>query len=223
MIHAQESPDESGEKQAGKTLRIACWSSWDKDDLYIKGKKKGAEEEMVKLKIFNMSYSKEYHYRVGESLKFYVKTGNEENPYKLMLSANIPSSFREPLVLLSITGQGVEHMIYELDDKSFPFGSYKIVNFTPTNLFVNFDGKKFSLKPKSNFFVNPRKSGEQRAVQCRVGIRYKEDTKLVYSSMLMNNPNKRMLMFFYPTKDEAGRSAIKCRSLVDFSSRKKKS
>jgi hypothetical protein len=169
-----------------------------------------------------MSYSNGYHYKVGEPIKFYIKTSNEDEPYKLILSTSIPSDVRDPLVFLTINKEKVDHMVYDLDDKKFPFGSYKIVNFTTINLLVNFDDKKFSLKPKSTQFVNPSKNGQQKAVQCRVAIENKGEIKMVYSSMLMNRPQKRMIMFFYLTKDEVGRPAIKCRSLVDFATRKKK-
>ena len=204
-------------KKSGPTFRIACWSAWTKSDLYI-GKSK---KKMVKVDIFDMSYSKKYPYTSGQPLRFYKKnqeaTG-KENPYTLAMSVNIPASCKKPLVMLVLGEEGVRHMVYDLDAKKFPYGTYKVVNFTSVNLLTIMGGDSFSLKPKCNHFVKLKSRKKNKAVQCRVAVKSNGEVKLVYSSMMMNRSDKRMLLFFYPSKDEGGRMTVKCRSLVDFSS-----
>lgn len=206
----------------GPSFRIACWSEWTKDELFIRlpRKVKGDEDgkgkgKMLKLEILDMSYSPSYPYTPGEPLLFFKKTDDEKEPYAPELKVLIPNSYKDPLVMLMLGKEKTTHFVYDLNTKNFPFGSYKVINFSSVDLFTELAGKRFALKPKSSHMVNLSLK-EKKAIQCKVAVKQNGKAKLVYSSMLMNRPNKRMLMFFFPTKDEAGRSTIKCRSLVDF-------
>ena len=145
-----------------------------------------------------------------------------ENPYVMALKVAIPKSYKKPLLMLIIEKKKVRHVLYDLDANKFPFGSYKVINFTKVHLLADLGGVKFTLKPNQDHFVRLNHGEKIKPVQLRVAIKGKKRSKLIYSSMLMNRKSKRMLMFFYATKDEADRPTIKCRSLVDFFIKNKK-
>ena len=213
---------ETVKKKPGRTFQIACWSDWTKGELYIGNPKKKGGSQMTKVDILNMSYSKGYSYKIDQPLYFYRKTEDLENPYAMALKVSIPQSYKKPLLMLIIEKKKIRHILYDLDANKFPYGSYKVVNFTRVNLFADFGGKKFAIKPNQDHFVSLNHGKKSKAVQLRVAMKSKKKSKLIYSNMLMNRKNKRMLMFFYATKDEADRPTIKCRSLVDFHIKKKK-
>ena len=220
---AQEGvPVESVKKKPGRTFQIACWSDWTKDELYIGNPKKKGGSQMTKVDILNMSYSQGYSYKIDQPLYFYRKTEDPENPFMMALKVAIPQTYKKPLLMLIIEKKKVRHILYDLDANKFPYGSYKVVNFTKVHLFADLGGKKFSIKPNQNHFVRLSHGKKTKAVQFRVAMKSNKKSKLIYSNMLMNRKNKRMLMFFYTTKDEADRTTIKCRSLVDFFVKKKK-
>ncbi|GEM_PF-4401218 len=216
MAVAQESRSSSGgKKYKGKTFRIVCWSDWTKDEIFIRNPKKGSKG-MIPLDVRNMRYSKPYPYSAGKPLMFYKKTEDAEKPYALLLKVTIPQTVKKPLVMLVLNKEELKHSIYDLDDRKFSYGSYKVVNFTSVNLIGDFGGQKFLLKPQKNCYIQPNHGLEKKAIPCRVGVKQGSKTKLVYSKMIMNRSYKRMLMFFYPSKDEVGRTVIRSRSIVDF-------
>jgi hypothetical protein len=204
--------------QKGKHFRIACWSEWAGDDIFIRVPKKGEEEAkdgMLKIEILDMSYSAPYPYLPGKPLQFFKKTADAKEPYAPVMDVVIPDSNKDPLVMLILGRDKISKVVYDLDPGKFPFGSYKVVNFTNEDLAAEVAGKRFKLKPRGSELVNPS-SKEEKAIQFKVAANLTEKPKVVYSSMMMNLPKKRMLMFFFPVTDEAGRGTIKCRSLVDF-------
>jgi len=222
-----QSGQEKVKKPKGPTFRVFCWSDWNEEDLYIvnprkkkkdeqKKKDKKKDGQMIKLEIYNMSASKPYPYRRDEVLKFYKKTNNEEKPYKMVLKVKIPPSYKKPLVMLTIEKDKTTYMLYDLDAGKFPYGSSKLVNMTSIGLMADLGGELFLVKSMSDHFVKFKLDQQSAPQKCRIAIKKKGETKVVYSSIIMARANKRTLMFFYTIKDEADRTSIKCRSFVDF-------
>ena len=209
----------------GKTFTVASWSDWNGPDLYTGRPKRSGESSLTKLSIEDMSYSPQYPYKPGEPLVFYKKTDDPNQPYVIALKTIIPSSCKKPLIFLIPRKKGPpNHLIYDLDSKDFPFGSVKVVNLTTKGIFANVGGKQFQVKPKSSKLVQPLKqSSKPKAVSCKLAVNNNGKPKPVYSSMMMARPYMRALLFIYPTKDEAGRQVIRCRSLNDFKPRPNKS
>lgn len=220
-VHAQNQNRRATEKQAarGASFKVASWKGWSGQDLYI-AKSGNAEKnnEMIKIDILNLRYSDNYPFKRSNPVVFYHKTDNDEQPYLPALSVPIPPGCRKPLILLHPEKEKINHIVYDLNDKDFPFGSYKVVNFTNSPLLIQFGKKRSKLPPRKSASFKPG-GLEKRAVGCKIGINQGGITKVVYSNMLMRRPHKRMIMFFYSDKDQAGRPVIKSRSLVDFSSR----
>lgn len=214
---------ENDREYRGKTFKVVCWGEWTKEDLYIGRPRKSREGRMTKVSILNMRQSKAYPYKSGEPVVFYKQTDDEKKPYEKVISVTIPQTCSEPLIMLVLKKKKVEHMVYDLDAKQFPYGSFRVVNFSPLELRTIVGKDKFILKPKSDRTVIPNSSGKPKAVPCRVAVKSKNKTKVVYSSMLMNRPYKRHMLFFYPTKDEVGRTVFRSRSLVDFKPKGKRS
>lgn len=214
LTYAQSNPSE--DISPGSTFKIASWSEWVGDDLYIRGPKGSKKmKNMVKIDIMNFRYSADYIYKKHIPITFFKKTESAEKPYTPIYKITIPITYKKPLILLIKSKKKINHVLYDLNDPKFQFGSYKIVNFTNTPLRVKFGSNKFTLQPKDSTSYTP-KGNEKRAVGCKVGIMKESKFKIVYSNMLMRRPHKRMIMFFYSSKDQAGRSIIKSRSLVDF-------
>lgn len=171
---------------------------------------------MTKVDIFNMSYSKGYSYKIDQPLYFYTKTEDPQKPYEVALKVVIPKSYKKPLIMLILKKDGVRSLLYDLDDEKFPYGSYQIVNFTEAHLYVSFEGQNVKVKPQQKHLVRLKHNKKTKAVQLKAAVEKDGKLKLVYSNMLMNRKNKRMIMFFYPTKDQSDRPSIKSRCLVDF-------
>jgi hypothetical protein len=217
---AQSPPAAASKEHQGSTFKLACWSEWTEDALYIGRLKKRGESKMTKLSIYNMNLSKAYPYSHGQPINFYKKTDNPEQPYQLVLSVAIPPSIKDPLVLLALQKKGASYSVYELDEAAFPYGSLQFVNFTTRALGVSVGEDDFVIKPKAAHTVIPEFKGQTKALPCRTLVKHQGETHEVYSAMLMVRAYKRELTFFYLTKDKVGRSVMRTRSLVDFESKK---
>lgn len=204
-------------EKPGKSFHIACWSEWDKEPVYIEKVQKGSsKKEMVEVGIHNMSYSSPYGYVPGKPINLYKKTGDTENPYQIVKSIVIPSGVKSPLVMMVKGKTKWNYQVYDIHPSVFPYGSYKMVNFTPKEVYAKMGEKKLRLKPKQSQSVILSTKNAGKAVHCQSWHSEKGKMTRVYSNMFMNRPTKRLFLFFYSTTDSRGKPTVKTKSLVDF-------
>lgn len=215
--HAQTRPGrDSHTIRPANTFRIVSSTDWTGNDLYILSPKKKGNDSMIQLKIYDMSYSKYYPYKKGAPVSFFTKTNDPETPYTLLFKVAIPPTNKMPLIFVTRTKSKVHSRLFDIHPSTFPYGSYQMVNLTNKGLIAQFGGNRYSVKPNNSKSVRIKQARKGKAVSCKVARSEDGETKLIYSNIMMNKTNKRLLMFFYPDKDRRGRDTVQCKSLVDF-------
>ncbi|MFC4993611.1 hypothetical protein [Rubritalea tangerina] len=201
----------------GKTFYIACWSEWGDESVYIESVQKDSRKKsMVEVGIHPMSYSSPYGYVSGKPIKLYKKTGDPEKPFQVIKSLVIPSKVKKPLVMMVKGKTQWNYQVYDIHPSVFPYGSYKMVNFTSKDIYVKMGEKKLSLKPKQARSVVFSINSVKKAIHCQSWHNENGEMIRVYSNMFMNRSSKRSLMFFYTTVDSRGEAVVRTKSLVDF-------
>lgn len=96
-------------------------------------------------------------FKRGEPVAIYSVTQTEKGETHVpFLSVTIPDDFRNPMIMLVADGKGgTRHHVVNLDPKDFPWGSYKFVNFTASNLVGLADRTGFKLAPGKIHLINP--------------------------------------------------------------------
>ena len=205
------------DSQSSKKFYIACWSDWDKEPLYTENLAKGkSPKNMIKVGIHIMSYSAPYSYISGKPINLYKKTDNPDAPYQIVKSIVIPEQIKLPLVMMVKGKTRWLYLIYDIHPTVFPYGSYKMVNYTAKDIYVKMGENKVGIRPKQARSVVIPTESTGKALHCQSWHKEKEELVKVYSNMFMNRPEKRLLLFFYSTVDTLGQTVIKTRSLVDF-------
>ena len=200
-----------------KAFKIACWSEWNKEPVYIETKKEGStSKEMIAIETHTMSYSASYKYTATKPINLFQKSNDPENPYKLFKSISIPGSIKLPLVLLLKGKSGWKHQVYDIHPSVFPYGSYKIVNYTPQEIWTKMGSKKVRIAPNRSKSITLSSKYAGKSFHCMAAHNQKGKPQVVYSNMFKNRASKRLLLFFYTIKDAKGNRSVKTKSLVDF-------
>ncbi|WP_435895616.1 hypothetical protein [Oceaniferula spumae] len=187
---------------------LTSWGDWKGDELFAKVK-----SDYVAMDLMDLSLSKTMTYDKGHGLVLYRKELKEDKTvFVPAVKVSVPASIIKPLVMLYMVEGSVRYRVLEMSPEKYPGSSIRFVNLSPRNLVVTFGEKNYGLKPASEVLVKPQ-IREKKAVQITASI-ITGESKLqkMYSSMILNRPKKRMVMFFHPT----GPNELHCRSLVDF-------
>ncbi|MFC4991471.1 hypothetical protein [Rubritalea tangerina] len=202
------------ETKGGKRFRVACWSDWKGEAVFFSQAKRLSEESMVPVDLMEMAYSGYYPYKAGVPIRFYQR--GVKVPYRMIEEVKVPSGVHEPLIFFFVSGEGkLKYRVFDTSSRKFPFGSYQFVNLSKEDMMVKFTGKPVMLRAQSAKVIDSF-ANKKKAYPCRVARKEATETKVVYSSMIMHRPNKRMMMFLYPGVDEAKRSKMRTRALVDY-------
>lgn len=221
VVQAQESDQNSGDEGPKRTFSVTCWGEWDGPELFVKEEgQRDAEGKWHKLALADLAISPPLPFEKGSQITLYQQLegqeGTDDEAFKVFARFKVPSTVRMPLLVLFKSGKKIQGKIFDLSPDRFPGGSYVFVNLGAKPLQIELNNKKFNLKPGQEHLVRGRIKKNQR-VQIRANA-MNDEGKLTnrYSSMLINRPNKRMVMFFFPTTNQAGLETISCRSVVDF-------
>jgi hypothetical protein len=209
MVLAQDAPKDP---PAGFTFKISSWGAWKGPELFIKHGTK-----WLPVEILDLAYSSPLPYNRGEPLVLARKTPSDTGEaYVPLLSVIIPEDCREPLVLLLPDAMGASRpFVVDINPKEFPWGSYQFVNFTHSKLVGLINKSMFSVEPGKVQMINPSNS-ENTRLAIQVKSVKGEQSKIVYSNMVINRPSKRMLIFFHSAAGGTGEPTIETRCLVDF-------
>lgn len=203
--------------KSSNSFKIASWSDFKEDPLFIKAKKRGdSRDPMVEVEIHNMNYSTSYSYNTKDPITLYQKSNDPKKPYNVALSITIPSDIKSPLVMLLKRKTKLGYKVYDIHPASFPYGSYKVANITPQNIYVKLADKQTRINANTSKSLTVTEAQRGKAFQLQAAVKRKNKIKVMYSNMLMNRQSKRLFLFFYTSVDSRGRTRVKSKSLVDF-------
>lgn len=210
-------PPVSGQTEANATeergphFRVTSMGKWAGPELFVRIK-----DKWQPLELLDMAYSAPMPFSRQEPVAF-ARKGTAGDEYVPVLSVSIPKDCLSPMILMQASKDGkIQHHLSDIDPANFPYGSYKLVNFTRFPLAAQFGDKRFSLGPAGVQLVSPDPG---KTAPYPILIREgqdKEKWKTVYSNMVINRPSKRMFLFLYPVDDGSGTSTANVRCLVDF-------
>lgn len=213
-LAAQTQTGSSSEKEKrGSVFRSTSLGKWMGPELFIRNGKKWEPVEML-----DMGLSPAMRFSRSEPIVFARQVQVEDElKYLPVVTVKIPANCLIPLVLMQAQEDGkIQQFITDLDPKNYPYGSYKLVNFTKDTVTAQFGKKRFSLRSGGVELVDPRKDAENRLPIMIVKNHGKENAEILYSNMVMNRPAKRMVMILHPAKGRNGETIARVRSLVDF-------
>ncbi len=200
------------EAPRGPTFRISTWGAWEGPELHVAA---GSNWKIVEL--IDLGYSPPMEFKREQPVVLTRKTFTDKGEkYVPFLTVPIPKEIGSPLILLVPDGKGsARSFVVDLAPSAFPWGSYQLVNFTGENFDSQVGNEKFQLPSTKTHLVNPQKDQNTRLpILVRSGVG--NDLTTVYSTMVINRPSKRMLLFFHPKNGPSGKVSVEARCLVDF-------
>ena len=211
-------PEELSPAAKKTTFRVCCLGDWKKGDIYAKTGKKDNKPVYEKLDILDMGYSADIPYIRAKPIKLYKLTDDEENPYQEVLNIVIPQGIKTPLILLVPIKDKLQHRVYDINPTVFPYGSFKMVNFSKMSLKVGIDDDIRPLSPSASLLYAPLADKKKSAWLRIAGLKTK---KTIFTSMIMRRKAKRVIIFIINSVGTDGSQSIKTRMLVDFEPAKK--
>lgn len=208
------------ETKVTRTFKVTCLGNWTGGDLFVdSSQEKLDSKEMAQVQVFDMSYSPAMPYKSGQPIRFFKKTASEETPYELALTVAIPKTIKSPLILLISREKKISFRVFDIDPKTFPFGSWRMVNLSKKMLLASIDKEVKPLPPgKEVDFITSGK----KFVRSWVRIGSKDSKKIVFSTMIIRRSHKRMIVFLGGGHDIHGQETLNSRMLVDFESSQEK-
>lgn len=214
-LSAQTESDAPSERDKRSAFRTTSLGKWTGPGLFIREKGRWESVEML-----DMGLSRPIRFSRNEPVAFFRREEKDgKETYLPVTSVSLPESCLTPLILLRVLSNGaIQHYVSDMNPANFPYGGYKLVNFTRDQVAAGFGEKHFLVKPGGTELVDPRRGVESRLPIRMFRQRKGEKPEMIYSNMVMNRPGKRMFMFLCPEEDgrggEGGRPRVRC--LVDF-------
>ncbi|GAA5495421.1 hypothetical protein Rhal01_01596 [Rubritalea halochordaticola] len=217
LSFAQDAAENAGEALGGngkQIFSVTVLGDWKGDKLFVK-----QDTEYKELSVYDLSITGPLKYQRKEGVVLYQQEKVDgEFGYKPVRVVKIPPGIKHPLLLFMFNGKEWGVRIYELDDSNFPGGAYCFVNLCKVPILAKLNDKGQILKPGKEVLVK-RGVTENERVMISASVEGKGGkVETLFSTMSINRPQKRMIMFFAPT-EKNGMKTIGCRSLVTYVSK----
>lgn len=162
-------------------------------------------EEFIEIKWRNTLRTFPYSLSKAKALEVYIDHDDPERPYKLVGKAPLVSGTGKMLYFFAHNAaQEVGQLpisLYGVDDSksAFPESSYRFINFTSVPLIVDFNKKRFQVKPSKPTLqkVKLSKSGEFTPFI----LRDNKGKVLGGTRLFSHASNREMVLIFKPKKD----------------------
>lgn len=203
---------ENPERPRGPTFRVSTWGTWAGPELFV-----AADGSWKPIELIDLGYSQDMPFSRDQPVILARKMQTDKGErYMPFISISVAKEIAAPLILLVPDGKGsARSFVVDLAPNAFPWGSYQFVNFTDQNFDSQVGNERFQLPSSKSKLVNPQKTENTRLpILVRTGTANNWTT--VYSTMVINRPSKRMLLFFHPGKGPGGEANVEARCLVDF-------
>lgn len=201
---AQEGDSEVAQDE-GKEMRVSftaiALNQIPYDKVYYRHGK-----EFIEIQWRNGMRTFPYSLSKAKSLEVYIDHDDPENPYKLIGKAPLVSGTSKMLYFFAHNATSQEGQLpvslYGIDDseRAFPESSYRFINFTSVPLVVDFN--------KRRFYVKPGKPTVQKVKLSKLGaftpfvVRDSKGKILGGTRLFSHAANREMVLIFQPKKGE---------------------
>ena len=188
-----------------RSFVVASLGAWKSDPLYVMG----SMEKKIELNLKDMSYSSSYGFK-GNEIVFYTKEGEEFSP---LFTVQVADDIAKPFILFSSRDESVNHRVFDISPKAFPFGSLKVHNGTKTKIGLHLNENEKVIEG-DGVEVYPIEKDSEEAEWLK--IRQIDTNKPLLSLMVMRRKTKRVFMFAFEESQKDGETKVKFRTLADF-------
>jgi len=196
-------------------IRLLAWNEEQPQPLYVQTD----AENFELLDLRSNRRSPRYDLNSAREVRIFTDGVDPEgNPIKVPVSKiPVPEGIREPLVILFARAGGEKPeyvgMVVEDGEESFPFGSYRLINFSPFPVVFELDGTAHSLSPRETALAKPDLN-ERVNIPVRVLTRIDGEPRLIRQTLWRHEPDQRMLVFILKSQDPQ-RGDLLLRTIVE--------
>ena len=160
----------------------------------------------------NSRRSDPYPLSEAEALELFIEHDDPEQPYRLVGKASLVANTQKMLYFVGLNGSKQEGQLplklYGIDDSQtvFPDSSYRFINFAPVPLVVDFNKKRFALKPGQPKVqkVSLSEAGEFTPFVVRTS-----KGKVLGGTRLFSHATNREMVLIFPPKKGSKRMDIR--------------
>ena len=208
---AQEPAESSDSGQpkpyTGKAFSAIALSKIPYENLYYRNGTK-----FIEIIWKNSRRSDPYPLSEAEALELFIEHDDPEQPYRLVGKASLVANTQKMLYFVGLNGSKQEGQLplklYGIDDSQtvFPDSSYRFINFAPVPLVVDFNKKRFALKPGQPKVqkVSLSQAGEFTPFVVRTS-----KGKVLGGTRLFSHATNREMVLIFPPKKGSKRMDIR--------------
>ncbi len=190
-------------------IRVAALEIADvEDSLWLRT---GPEKKPVHVFLNTRIFSQPIHYKGPATLFFYQNEtdATAKEPPSPLASTILKS--KSSLVVFSPRPDNKTYQAFTIADDDFPFGSFRLVNFSPALVRAEFSGRLTLLKPGAAETIAIRTG--QNAIPVRIlSLVDGKEPRVIRQTSWSIVPSQRELVLFFPNPDT---NLVRLRHFVD--------
>jgi len=192
------------------TVRVAALDiAGGHDTLWLRT---GAEKEAIKVQLNTRVFSEAIEFKGDSKIEFFTTAAEAaaEIPPLPLATAHLmdPSS----LLLFAPKADEVGYRVFLIADERFPFGSFRFVNLSKSNVHVELDDKSSMLEPGTTRTVSFSNAKLNIPVRVRTLGQESSEPRLVRQSSWSIVPTQRELVLIVPNEHH---DSVRLRHFVD--------
>jgi len=208
LCYAQEGPGGDQPKPyKGKVFSAIALSKVPYDNLYYRNGTK-----FIEIIWKNDRRSTPYPLSKAEALELFIEHDDPEQPYRLVGKASLVANTQKMLYFVGLNGSKQEGQLplklYGIDDSErvFPDSSYRFINFVSNPLVIDFDKKRFLVKPGQPkvYKLSLSQAGEFTPFVVRTS-----KGKVLGGTRLFSHASNREMVLIFPPKKGKTRMDIR--------------
>lgn len=186
----------AGQTEAeSRSIRVAALDiAGDHDTLWLRT---GPEKDPVEIRLNTRVFSQPIQFKGPATLAFFPNRAEAmaaEAPPPL---ASTTLKHEASLILFSARPDQKTYQTYNIADGDFPFGSFRLVNFSNATVRAEFSGKPILLKPSAAATIPVRE--DQAAIPIRIlALVEGKKPRIVRQTSWSITPTQRELVLFFP-------------------------
>ncbi|MCC5845252.1 MAG: hypothetical protein JJU05_13470 [Verrucomicrobia bacterium] len=179
------------------TVRLLSWTtSVHEHNLFLKH-----GDEFIELDIRSNRRSEPYPLGEDRIASFFMRGVNVEGEQVMVPIARteIRKGMKEPLLILFASGnqaQNHEYTAVAVEDtpEFFPFGSYRVFNFTPVRIVMEMEGEIYPMEPRNIQVLKPKENNRVN-LPIRVHAVVNGEPQVIRETFWRHQPTQRMMVF----------------------------
>jgi len=179
------------------TIRMLSWTtSVHKQEIFLQN-----GEEFIELDLRSNRRSEPYPLGADRIAAFFIKDVNDAGEPVMVPIAKteIKKELQEPLLIVFATGNKAPKPAYaavavEDSPEVFPFGSYRIFNFTPVRIVMEMEEEAYPMDPRTIQVLKPKKN-ERVNLPVQVHAMVEGEPQVIRQSYWRHQPTQRLMVF----------------------------